>query len=365
MEKLIFRKFYKDVLSFFFTSLLIMSLIVWIIQAVNYLDFVIEDGHGIKVYFWFTILNFPKILNKILPFIFFISLFYIILLYEKKNELNIFWFNGINKLNFARKIIYFSLSIFLFQLILASYISPKSQFEGRTVLKNSNIDLFTSLIKKGRFINIAKNLTIFINEKNDDSFFMDIFIDETKNNTSRMIYARKGELINDGKIKIFKLQDGKIINYGNFKTNTFKFDQIDFNLSNLDTQTVIVPKIQEINTTTLLNCFLKVKNKKFESFNCDRKQEIIQELVKRLYKPIYIPLISLLCCLLTIVLRNQFNVKRNIYIIFILIFFILIMSEMLLKEISYLNYSLYIYITIPWIIFFISYFYLKIKSNYV
>ena len=79
MKKLIFKNFYLDTLSFFLTSLLTMSLIVWTLQAVNYFDFVTEDGHGLKVYFYYTFLSFPKILDRILPFMFFVSLFYTIL----------------------------------------------------------------------------------------------------------------------------------------------------------------------------------------------------------------------------------------------------------------------------------------------
>ena len=74
MKKTIFKKLYTDTAGFFLTFLLIMSLIVWTLQAVNYFDFVTEDGHGLKIYFTYTLLTFPKIINRILPFIFFISL---------------------------------------------------------------------------------------------------------------------------------------------------------------------------------------------------------------------------------------------------------------------------------------------------
>ena len=84
MKKLIFRKFTQDTLAFFATSALIMGLIVWTLQAVNYFDFVTQDGHGLKVYFLYTVFNFPKIIHRILPFIFFISLFYMIISYEIK-----------------------------------------------------------------------------------------------------------------------------------------------------------------------------------------------------------------------------------------------------------------------------------------
>ena len=73
MEKLIFRKFFKDTFYFFIISTLSLTLIVWVIQAVNFLDFVSEDGHSFKVYLYYTFLSFPKIFSRLLLFIFFNS----------------------------------------------------------------------------------------------------------------------------------------------------------------------------------------------------------------------------------------------------------------------------------------------------
>jgi len=203
MKKLIFRKFTKDTLVFFTTSILIMGIIVWTLQAVNYFDFVTQDGHGLEVYFFYTILNFPKIIHRILPFIFFISIFYMIISYELKNELSIFWINGISKINFSNQIIFLSIIIMIFQILLGSYISPTSQYKARTFLKNSNIDFFTSLIKEGKFINAVKDLTIFIDKKNDDGSYSDIFIDDSTKNNSKMIYAKSGVLVDNEKKKNF------------------------------------------------------------------------------------------------------------------------------------------------------------------
>ena len=61
MKKKIFRKIIFDINNFFLIVLLSVTSIVWVIQAVNFLDFVSEDGHGFYVYFYYTILNFPKI----------------------------------------------------------------------------------------------------------------------------------------------------------------------------------------------------------------------------------------------------------------------------------------------------------------
>ena len=100
MKKIIFRKFLYDCLIFFIIALLSSSIIIWVFQAVNYLDLVIDDGRNYSVYLYFTLLNFPKIVSKIYPFAFFFSFSYVIAKYELNNELIIFWNFGVNKMNF-------------------------------------------------------------------------------------------------------------------------------------------------------------------------------------------------------------------------------------------------------------------------
>ena len=75
MEKLIFRKFFFDIIGFFLIGILCLSLIVWVIQAVNYLDFVSEDGHSFKVYFITLFLAFQY--SLVYYFSFFSSLYFI------------------------------------------------------------------------------------------------------------------------------------------------------------------------------------------------------------------------------------------------------------------------------------------------
>ena len=97
-EKIIFRKLLSDCLVFFLLALFGISAIIWVFQAVNFLDIMIEDGRDYLVYFSYSILNFPKIFSRLFPFVLFFSLFYITLRYEMNNELLIFWNFGINKI---------------------------------------------------------------------------------------------------------------------------------------------------------------------------------------------------------------------------------------------------------------------------
>ena len=370
MKKLIFRKFIKDTTSFFILICLVVGLIVWTLQAVNYFDYVVQDGHGLKTYFFYTILNFPKIIHRIIPFIFFISLFYILIDYEMRNELLIFWTSGISKLNFANKIIIFSLMLTILQIGIGGFFSPFSQYKGREILKDSNIDFFTALIKEGKFINAVDGLTIFIKKKNDDETFKNVFIDDSSKKISRMIYAKNGSIIENEKIKIFRLYDGQIINKDENKINIFEFDEIDFNLADYSSRTIIVAKIQEIPSIVLLKCIFNYQNKishiRKYNFNCDisLKKEVEQELFKRFYKPLYIPLIALMSCFLIIFPKNNDYYKKNRKIIFFITFLIIVFSEASLRYSSISNLSTFLYMLTPWILFIFIYliFYKQTKN---
>ena len=112
MKKNIFYNLYADVVFFFILCSLTLTLIVWILQAVNFLDIVSEDGHSLLTYFKFSLLNIPKILSKLILLSYFLSLFYILNAYEDKNQLIIFWLNGIKK-NF-KTLNYFFYFLFVF-----------------------------------------------------------------------------------------------------------------------------------------------------------------------------------------------------------------------------------------------------------
>ena len=74
MKKILFRKLLSDCTLFFLISLFSTSIIIWVFQAVNFLDIIVEDGRNYLVYLNFSLLNFPKIVTKLIPFILFFSL---------------------------------------------------------------------------------------------------------------------------------------------------------------------------------------------------------------------------------------------------------------------------------------------------
>ena len=372
MKKLIFRKIVKDITIFFILMSTAIGIIVWTLQAVNYLDFVVEDGHGFKTYFLYSIYNFPKIVNRLVPFIFFISLLYVITNYDSKNELIIFWTNGVSKNEFVKILLSLSVVLTILQIIISGYISPLSQYKGRSQLKDSNIDYFASLIKKGKFLNIVDGLTIFINSKDSNDNFINIFIDDSSKSNTKIIYAKNGFIESDSASKKFKLFNGEVINKNKSEINVFKFDEIDFNLSDFTSGTILVPKIQELSSQKLFNCYFAIKKEININFNnndflCEKniKKNIQQELLKRFYKPLYIPVISLLSCFLIVLSKSNINYKKNKYRTASLIFLTLIISEGSLRYSTSSNITTTVYLLLPIILFILIYYFLKKRLRHV
>ena len=272
-KKLIFKKFFTDNTYFFSSAIITLSLIVWVIQAVNFLDFVTEDGHGLGVYFKYSLLNFPKILSRLFLLIFFISIFYTINKFEQNNELKIFWINGVHKIKFVKNLIIYSLTSLIFLYILTSYIVPWSQNKSRVYLQESNIDFFPSLISEKKFIDTVDKLTIYIEKKIESESYENIFIKDTDKEKTKFIYANTGKLINQPDERIFKLFNGKIINVNDGKVTSFDFKTTNFDLSKYVTKSITDFKIQEKKTTSILNCyvnyFLLKKEYFYDVINCN------------------------------------------------------------------------------------------------
>ena len=367
MEKLIFRKLITDISFRALTITFTIGLIVWIIQAVNYLDFVIDDGHNFKIYFLYNLHNFPKIVHRILPFVFAISVYFELIKYEKNNELLIFWTNGVSKKKFIKNLLNFTLIIVFIQILIGSFISPNNQFKARLFLKNSNMDFLPNLIKQGKFIDTISGLTIFINHKTDNNSFKNIYIQEGqfvdfKQNDNQIIYAKEGFLINENK-KLFRLLNGKVISNNNNKLISFEFDKIDYDLSKFSSRSIKRPKIQELSSIKLIRCsasLISGKTYRDDLFSCeaDKLKNFNQELYKRFIKPLYLPVLTLICCFLLTFSKENHNYALRTIKVFIYVFLILVVSEIFMRYIQESLLYLILFLGLPFIFFSLIYIFL-------
>ena len=369
MKKILFRKLLYDYIKFFSIALFCTSIVIWVFQAVNYLDIMIEDGRGYWVYIKFSLLNFPKIVSKLYPFVLFFSIFYVTVNYELNNELIIYWNFGIHKIQIINFILKYSIILFLIQVILTSIIVPKSQDLARSFLRTSSVNFFDNFIKPQKFNDTIKGVTIYTDKKDENGNLKNLYIKkELKDNEFQITYAKEGEFKLIRNIPILVLYNGATITSKDGEVTNISFSKSDFSLSNIETNTTTYKKTQELSSIKLIKCiegFYKykktefdLKNKYIENCSLQNIDNIFKEFYKRYFIPLYIPILSLIPFLLITSSKENIKYNRLRLFTFLIGLIIVIFSETTIRLITNVTVQNIGLIITPLIILFIFYFYL-------
>ena len=324
MNKTIYKYLFLEFSRYFAATLFALAAVVWTVQAVNFLDLITEDGHAFTVYFSYSFLTLSKVLTKLIPFCSLVATVLTIIKLEKDNELIALWTSGLNKINVVNHLLRVSVLIMLLQLFLTTALNPKLLNLSRSLLKNSELKFVSSMFKEKQFNDTVEGLTIFIDKKNENNNYENIFIRDdsavlssvgTKSST---IVAKSGYISEDENFLV--LLDGNIQKLnpdGNI--NIVKFEKTTLSLSGINTKSISKPKMQETPTIDILQC---IEGRKINVHNCNLTKrglmDVKIELNKRFGTPFFIPLIALICCFLLGSRKDKkiYNYNKYIYSFF-------------------------------------------------
>ena len=371
MKNTINKYIFSEFLRYFLITTFALTILVWTIQSVNFLDLVTEDGHAFATYFTYSILTLSKVITKLIPFCFMVAMFFTIYKFETDNEIIAIWTAGLNKIYIVNLIFRISLLIMLVQLLMTSIFNPTFLNLSRDVIKNSQLQFVPSLMREKQFNDTVHGLTIFVDEKDTNQVYQNILIrDEGKilskigNDESSSIFAKSGYISDDEKYLI--LYNGNIqrLNQdGNI--NIVKFKKTILDLSDISTKSISEPKIQETSTLNIINC---IANRYTPSHNCQRNKKALMDIKiefnKRFGMPLYIPLISLVCSFLLASRRDQKIYHYNTYIYGAISFLLLALAEIIVRYsgISWTHTG--VYYLLPLISLPLFYFFLIRKFKY-
>jgi lipopolysaccharide export system permease protein len=343
MKKIIFRKLLLDYMSFFLIALISSGIVIWVFQAVNFLDIMIEDGRSYSVYISYSLLNFPKIINKLFPFILFFSLFYVTIKYENNNELIIFWNFGINKIQLINFVFKFSIVLMLIQLIFSAVIVPKSQDLARSFLRSSTVNFYENFIKPKRFNDTIKKVTIYSEKKDKEGNLYNLYLKkETNKDNFQITYAKKGYFKEFNNLPVLVLFNGETITSKNNEITNFSFSKSDFPINNTETSSLVTQqKTQELSSYNLLKCMKFLISSKNDTnnpriLNCSKRNQnnIFKEIYKRFIIPFYILVLCLVPLLVIMLSKENLKYFKLKLVTFLVGIFFIIFSETTIRLIS-------------------------------
>jgi len=370
LQNKIYQNFIKEILKTFFVVLFGLSTIAWTVKAVKFLDLIVDSGYSVTTYFQYSILSLFGILPKFIPLAFLTALLIFIIKQSNENEFIILWTSGVKKLKLINLFFIISMIILLLYLTMSVFITPTALNKSRMLLGKEGYNSFIPTIRVQQFSDSFKGFTFLVEERLDNKI-KNVFINDNTNilknltvnkskNNSTTVIAKSG-LINEKSMTLF---NGQIISSKkNNESDVIRFEKLNLDLSNLQTGTIKLPKLQETSTYFLLNCIFNFLEDKFMYCKGDAKNEIITTLNRRFFLPFYIPIVALMCSFLLLKIKSKRNYFLNKYSIFLLSFLILLYGELIIRYTSVSKTIGILFITTPFILIPIIYFTLMYKLS--
>ena len=365
----IYKYFSIEIFKSFITILFAFSIVAWTVRSVNFLDLIVDSGHSLRSYFLYSFLNISGIITKFIPLSFLLALVVSIYKFNNKNELMIVWTTGLSKLRLANLFLSLSIVITLIHLLFSSIITPYTLNKSRSTLTNDELGNFSINMRENTFTDTFAGITFFVEKKINDRFYNIFISDEenkfqsvisTKENNNNLIILAKEGFISQKKLVLFNGRIQSISSDNELDEIVFK--KTELVLSNFDSRTTKVPKVQEISTNYLMRCnnsenLIPLK----DNYHCPENNLRKETVARRLGLPLYIPLVSIICSfLLRSRGRNSDSFFKR-YFIFFISFITLLSAELLLRFAGFSELNTLLYFLVPIIGLPLLYFILKIN----
>jgi lipopolysaccharide export system permease protein len=276
-----------------------LTCIIWLTQALRFIDFIINRGLSVIDFVHITLLLVPSLLTIILPVALFIS---VIFCYNKlvaDSELVVMEASGLSPWQLARPALGIGLGIMLLSYALSLYIMPAANRQFKD-MQNFLRDNYTSvLLQEEVFNHPAPGLTVFVRARDDQGGLEGILVHDNRvSGQSITMMADKGRMSQTPRGPRFLLINGMRQELREGRISWLDFDSYNLDLSFYTQQTQArVPDARER--------FVRDLFSPKENIPSSQRNKFLAEAHQRLTWPLYSLGMAMLA--VAILLRSEFN----------------------------------------------------------
>lgn len=216
------------------TLLITFSLtsIVWLTQALRFIDFIVNQGISVMVFLKLTLLLVPSLLLMILPPALFCAVLFSYNKLKLDSELIVMQAAGLSRWKLAIPALQVAALVTLFAYAIALYIQPVSYTKFREMqgfLRNNYVSI---LLQEGVFSNPVEGLTVFIRERDKDGGLHGILVHDNRTAEAPVtMLAEEGRLVETPSGPRFQLVNGNRQEVSNGKLSFLTFDNYTLDVS--------------------------------------------------------------------------------------------------------------------------------------
>jgi lipopolysaccharide export system permease protein len=216
------------------TLLITFSLtsIVWLTQALRFIDFIVNQGVSITVFLHLTLLLVPSLLLMILPPALFCSVLFVYNKLNMESELVVMQAMGLSRWRLALPALQVAVVLTALTYTIALYVQPSSysRFKDmQSFLRNNYVSI---LLQEGVFSNPVDGLTVFIRERDKNGGLHGILVhDNREQDVSVTMMAEEGRLVQTQQGPRFLLSSGNRQEISDGKLSLLNFQSYTLDIS--------------------------------------------------------------------------------------------------------------------------------------
>jgi lipopolysaccharide export system permease protein len=195
----------------FVLVLLTLTGVIWITQALRGIDVMTSQGQTVLVFVGLTGLAIPYLVLVIAPIALVIAVAYVLNKLSTDSEIIVMNAAGMQPWRLFRPFLYVTMVVSTMVFVIAAYIAPDGLRRLKAWQREITADVLSNVLQTGKFVEIERNLTLRVRERQPGGLLVGVFIDDRRDPKERItIIAERGTVLKNDRGSFLILDDGNL-----------------------------------------------------------------------------------------------------------------------------------------------------------
>ncbi|QFR31986.1 LPS export ABC transporter permease LptF [Ancylobacter sp. TS-1] len=228
------RYVFRSAVTAFLGTLLVLTAMIWVTQALRELDIMTSQGQTIIAFIVITSLALPALILGLAPAALFMAVAHTLFRMNSDSEIVVASAAGISTWRFLRPLVILALIVAACCAALSLELVPAAMRQFRYEISRVRADVVAFIAQPGRFTPLAQGMVFNVRERNASGVLGGIFINDARDpNQVNTYLAERGQVIDSAEGTFLVLEEGAIHRRtpGKPDSNVVEFQRYAFDLS--------------------------------------------------------------------------------------------------------------------------------------
>jgi lipopolysaccharide export system permease protein len=209
--RLVERYILRIAFGAFAATLIALTAVIWITQALRELDLLTSKGQTVVMFLIVTGLSLPTLITVISPVALFIAVVYTLNRLNGDSELIVMSAAGVAPARLLRPFLTLAGFVCILVTVMTLYVLPTSFQELRELVQKIRGDFIANVVKEGQFTALDNGITFHFRERSGAGVLLGIFMQDRRERDRPVVYlAERGQTFDVNGQSYLVLEQGSI-----------------------------------------------------------------------------------------------------------------------------------------------------------